>query len=254
MPEFEIPSPTADTLLVDAGNSQVKWVWAHGRQLLAETLQQGSAQDLESYLNDLAQAAQSPQQQLLVASVTAELNIPEVWQSRLKTFRSPAQHSLLKNAYPEPDKLGVDRWLAMLGARLCCSETLCVVDFGTATTLDAVDEQGQHLGGWIIPGLATSRRALQRKGHLLKVDLDGAGVGRQSVFANNTPDAIAGGTLQLQVAAVERFLTQIKAASHSSPRLFLTGGWAQAVAGLLSYEAIIDPLLVFRGILAQHHL
>lgn len=240
---------SAATLLIDAGNSQVKWLLAKGRQLQIETLQQGSSDDLYAFL-----AQQNHQQfaRIILASVAADFALPRHWQSRLERAISPAEHRLLRNAYPAANQLGVDRWLAMLGARLSCDEALCVVDLGTATTLDAVSAEGQHLGGWIIPGLATSRHVLQHKGHLLKHSVDTEHEPTFQRFADNTRDAIASGTLHLQIAAIERFIEQMAQQGHTTPRLFLSGGWAQAVAGLLSYESVIDPLLVFRGLTAQY--
>ena len=56
--------------------------------------------------------------------------------------------------------MGVDRWVAMIGARSEFRGGLCIVDAGTAVTIDAIDKNGNHLGGQIIPGLALMSNAL----------------------------------------------------------------------------------------------
>lgn len=235
-------------LLLDAGNSQIKLIRAHGR-----VLQQASQLKLNKAEISFDHAIFTDIDEIVIASVTA-FDWASLFQQQtalshipVRTLRSPSQHPLLKNAYPQPERLGVDRWLAMLGARISCQQALCVVDLGTATTLDAVDADGQHHGGWITPGLATSRDVLHRKGHLLASAQDG----NTPAFATNTADAIASGTLHSQIATIQHFLAMMQTQGMEQPRLFLTGGWAQSVQSLLSYEATLDQSLVFRGMLAQ---
>ena len=243
-----MPKPTK-RLLIDAGNSRIKLLYAVGRQLQIAGFHSITVENLGSHIPAMASA-----DEILLATVSADdwiaqlqaLGLPS--QIPIHGMFSPAQHPLLRNAYPQHKKLGVDRWLAMLGARISTDEALCVVDLGTATTLDAVDKTGQHLGGWIIPGLDTSRNALYSAGHLLQ----NAQQGNTPQFANNTADAIAAGTCYAQAGAIERFLDEVQQQGLQTPRLFLTGGWAQEVLRLLSYEAIVDPFIVFRGMLAQH--
>ncbi|GGW92399.1 type III pantothenate kinase [Alteromonas halophila] len=65
----------------------------------------------------------------------------------------------ITNSYEDVSKMGVDRWLAMIGAAEIACDTFCVIDTGTATTVDFVSK-GQHLGGWIVPGFQTMKSAL----------------------------------------------------------------------------------------------
>ena len=126
-------------LLIDAGNSQAKLVYATGRQLLIETFQRTTTDKLEDLSDTI-----STVDEILLASVSAYdwashlhgLPIPK--RITIHHLQSPAQHSLLKNAYSEPSQLGIDRWLAMLGARVSSDEALCVADLGTATTLSLI--------------------------------------------------------------------------------------------------------------------
>lgn len=247
MPEAAAPR---QRLLIDAGNSRLKWLRTSGRQLLLE--QHGACHHQHA-----APVEQQPDRvdEIIIVSV---VDLP--WAQRLtelfpaldplppiRHLTSQTQHPLLRNAYPQAEKLGSDRWYAMLGARSGCREALCVADLGTATTLDAIDASGQHLGGWILPGLGTSRRALHHAGQ----QLTDSAAGQILPFATNTADAIASGTAHAQNAAIVAFLRQMQRQAPESVRLFLTGGHAQALLSLLSYEAVLDPWLIFRGMLAQ---
>ncbi|GAB4184367.1 MAG: hypothetical protein Tsb002_07310 [Wenzhouxiangellaceae bacterium] len=234
-------------LLIDIGNSQVKVIAASGRTLLPQTLQRWSHGE-PAQLPVVDQAYD----ELLICSVrnsaidAALTQIPHAQDIPIIRLHSSACHGSLRSAYPQPTQLGVDRWAAMAGAWLPLNQACCVVDLGTATTLDAIDAQGQHLGGWIVPGLATSRESLQQKGQ----QLQDAGAGATVALANNTADAIATGTINAQAAVIAAFIGQAQRQGLESPHLFLTGGHANTVLGLLSYELTHDPLLVFRGMLA----
>lgn len=267
-------------LLLDAGNSAVKLILARGRQLQLDSLRSYANED-GSLEMDLAQRWQSGQdcpQEVWIASVAGRdwgqlfdsLNQRYGRVARVTCFSSPAEHPLLRNAYPKPALLGVDRWLAMLGSRLSTRGPSCVADLGTATTVDVIDATGQHLGGWILPGLGTSQQVLRQRGHLLAQSRPQSTHVRTLSFANNTSDAITQGCLAAQVASIEHCMQHLQRHWQAQceanplpaartddhfrspgPRLFLTGGWAQAVLGLLSYEATHDPYLIFRGLLAQ---
>jgi len=245
-------STGARRLLIDAGNSRMKWIEATGRQLIPATLGQcanGETINLETPVPDVASI-----DEVLVVSVAAldgEQRIRESFpglRAPIHWLRSQATHSLLVNAYDEPHKLGVDRWAAMAGCRINCTQAFCVADLGTATTLDAVTADGTHLGGWILPGLGTSRAALRQKGHLLAQATEGSVM----PLARNTADAISSGTAHAQAATIHAFIQQMQTHGIDQIRLFVTGGFAQSMLGLLSYEAVFDPLLIFRGMLALH--
>ena len=74
--------------------------------------------------------------------------------------RSEASRNGLRNVYAEPQRLGVDRWLAMLALWTELRGACCIVSAGTALTVDLVDSSGQHLGGYIAPGLVTQQQAV----------------------------------------------------------------------------------------------
>ena len=89
------------------------------------------------------------------------------WALKPQRLVSKEQGGGVRNGYPEAGKLGVDRWLAIVGAVTHHGKPVVIWDLGTATTLDAVDQTGQHIGGMIYPGPATMLRSLASETKLM---------------------------------------------------------------------------------------
>lgn len=156
--------------------------------------------------------------------------------------RSSAEFNGLRNAYPEPETFGVDRWAAMIGARSIYRGGLCVIDSGTATTVDLVDADGQHLGGAILPGIYTMRRSLGKYTSALF-----AADGDISPFSDNTASGIAGGTGFASVGAIERLV--FEASQLVSPlTTVVTGGESSILESFMRSPVKRDPLLVLKGV------
>ncbi len=163
--------------------------------------------------------------------------------------RSEKEACGVKNAYPQPRKLGVDRWVALLGARAETRAAVCVVDAGTAVTIDAMDKTGQHLGGQIIPGPGLMSVALSNEtsdiGSPRRIARDpGAGMG---LFARNTGDAVQSGTLSAVCGAIERAARAMRSAGLR-PKIVLTGGDASRILKQLDGKVLHRPHLVLQGL------
>lgn len=159
-------------------------------------------------------------------------------------IQSSAEFEGLKNAYKEPETFGVDRWAAMIGARSQYSGGLCVIDSGTATTVDLIDADGQHLGGAILPGIYTMRRSLGKYTSALF-----AADGYISPFSDNTASGIAGGTGFASIGAMERLVYE--ASRRVSPlTTVVTGGEAKILESFMRIPVKRDPLLVLKGVSA----
>ena len=155
----------------------------------------------------------------------------------------------VKNAYSQPRKLGVDRWIALLGARAETKSAVCVVDAGTAVTIDAMDRTGQHLGGQIIPGPEMMTIALSKETSEIgppkgSARDPGAGMG---LFARNTGDAVRSGTLSAVCGAIERAAKAMRSAGLR-PKIVLTGGDASRILKQLDGNVLHRPHLVLQGL------
>lgn len=233
-------------LLIDLGNSAGKWLLLdaggaerrgvlHGPPL-AEQLA-GCAKDVSALCASVASAAV---EEALAAELKA-LGVA-VWFAR-----TPAALGGLKNAYREPEKLGVDRWLAMLAAHQLSSTGVCVVDAGSALTIDFVTADGQHTGGFIIPGQRLMERALVSD--TAKVRFDSIAEPGLSPGCS-TAEAVAHGILLAQCGAIELALRQAPFDADDAVT-YICGGGAGAIAPRLSVRAVRRPDLVFEGLLYQ---
>lgn len=244
---------TDTRLLIDIGNSRIKWAWAEGRELLPERAGNGEFPDLERACRP---ATASRPAEVLLSSVAGAERARQVtelcnvrWGLAPRVLSSREEQGGVRNGYAEPAQLGVDRWLAIIGAVAAHGKPVVVWDLGTASTLDAVDASGQHLGGWILPGPTTMLDALV-KDTKLKVppDLQHAG---GIAPGRSTAECIRRGVLAGQVGALNRFMEHVTEHIGAKPRLVVVGGAASAVLAHLDTEHIRDPLAVFRGMLVE---
>lgn len=166
------------------------------------------------------------------------------WNQKPIAMTSTPEFRGLTNGYKEPTTLGVDRWAALIGARALHTGALCVVDSGTATTVDVVTAQGQFIGGAILPGIYTMRRSLAKYTAALF-----AADGDISPFSDNTASGIAGGTGYASVGAIERLIDEAGKAVGPVTTV-VTGGEAGVLESLLKREAVYDPILVLHGVRA----
>lgn len=165
----------------------------------------------------------------------------------VKYARSEKRLCGVTNGYRQPRRLGVDRWVAMIAARAACDTSSVVVDAGTAITIDALDDDGQHLGGQILPGIALMSESLDRN------TSDVPGIHKRfpsrgmEIFAGSTAAAVSQGVIGAAVGAVER-ATRILREDGYDPTIFLTGGDATYLLEALDEEPVHSPNLVLAGL------
>jgi type III pantothenate kinase len=250
-----------DTVLVDMGNTRLKWVIARSGTILEGTLGRGGAAGFFSAFEALAV---KPGQLLLssVAGKTAADEFVGQCETRLdlKVTRLKAEKECagIVSGYMDPTALGVDRWLAIIGAAHCHGMPVVVMDLGTATTLDAVDGQGRHLGGLILPGPALMLESLAGATAMQvpdrfksAVEFPGQVRNPGVAPARSTSSAIQEGVFAAQIGALDQFIRNVSMELGTEPKLVLTGGAAEGILGRLEKAPVFDPWLVFKGML-QH--
>lgn len=239
-----------DLLLVDQGNTRLKWMRARNHRLLEESAGQGDFNAFSRTCSGL-----KPPEAVLLSSVADSKSTAELvgfcrarWNIEPRILLSAEQGSEVKNGYEEPARLGVDRWLAIVGAVAHHGKPVVVWDLGTATTIDAVDADGLHIGGMIYPGPATMLNSLGRDTRLgvpEQVSCAGLAPGR------STANCVANGVFAAQVGALNQFMRAAPESLGENPKLVVTGGAASEIVPLLDFPCIHDPVLVFRGMLAE---
>ncbi|MCU7939939.1 MAG: type III pantothenate kinase [gamma proteobacterium symbiont of Bathyaustriella thionipta] len=156
----------------------------------------------------------------------------------------------MSTRYTNPRTLGCDRWLALIAARNESKKTLCVIDCGTAVTIDVLSNKGMHLGGLISPGISTSRRVLGLTANNLPIveNRDENINNKSSFLAINTQDAILGGTLYQISAYIERIITEFKQEFGNNTDCIITGGDAELILSLTGHHLQYRETLVLDGL------
>ncbi len=238
----------SNCLQLDVGNSGAKWRlvdrdgivarghYSPGDDESGKRLLECAGSLAEAWVSSVAAPAQE-------ASL-AEL-ISERWGIEPWFARTEAHTGDLINSYDDPARMGVDRWLAMLAARRRESARLCVIDAGSALTIDLVSAAGRHEGGYIIPGASLMERALL-------LDTDRVRFEEAVDYAlspgTSTASAVRHGIALAQVGAVVAALTE---AGEETPMLFFSGGGGEHLMGLLDRGGRWVPDLVFEGLEAM---
>ncbi|RJG15437.1 type III pantothenate kinase [Massilia cavernae] len=233
-------------LLIDAGNTRIKWAVAEDSAPVGQWIASGAVTHAE--MNHLPASWQGfPVTRALVSNVAGQrlrdqLQLMLPAPVDLRWFASLPQLDGLRNAYRNPSQLGCDRFAAALGARaLAPGQPLVVATCGTATTIDAVSADGVFIGGMILPGLGLMAAALARNtAQLPQVD---AGGRLPPVFADNTDDAILSGCLSAQAGAIERAVRL-----HDGALCLLSGGAAPHIAPALSVPHRLVDNIVLAGL------
>jgi len=237
-------------LLIDVGNSNLKWTMASKSGELSQVHSIPIDSDLDSAWRDCAQP-----QGILVSSVSSEqykktlVNVcTKLWGLSPEFLDSPVAGFGITNAYKEPASLGSDRWAAMVAAFHAVGSAVLVVDAGTALTIDAIDAQGQHLGGLIAPGLALSRKVLVSA---TQMDLDEFNPyqATSDFFGCTTEQCITSGTCHAASNLIDQAFAQLSTVNTSKkPVCYLTGGDASRLKDKLQCPYHYQPDLVLKGL------
>jgi len=233
---------TTRHVLIDAGNTRLKWV------LVVDSQWQDHGSSDYSDLSALASVL-SAGMKCTIASVTRADH-----EHQLKTLLTrydieprwlvaATQFQDVINTYVNPAQLGVDRWMGMLAARLRSRSATLVVSAGTAMTVDALSAEGRFLGGLIVPGHSMMQQSL-----LQGTARIGAEIGDWQPFPRSTADAVHSGIIAALSGAVRQQYEQLARQCGCEPRCVLTGGDALMLQPHLDLTAEHAPYLVLEGI------
>ncbi len=242
-------------LLIDIGNTRLKWAYEESGRLLlpGSRIHRGAAQtEIAEFVAELQQIPDSAAA-LNVAGSTIENELRSAIRSRfgigLQMVRTGARCGEVINGYSAVGQLGADRWAAIVGAWRICRRAVCVVDAGTAVTIDLVAASGQHRGGLIVPGLALLRSALLRDTSDIDafVSQSSGSPALDGWLGIDTRSAVERGVLLMLCATIDRAVGNM-ADKGNPPHVILTGGDAPLLGPLLGYPVEQRPLLVLEGL------
>ena len=238
-------------LLLDVGNTSVKWGLYEGGIIVTR----GSFMHRGNAINDLAGQSWSELQTpagVYIANVAGkdvakQLSgwIIKQWGITPVFIAATGQACGVTNAYTQPEQLGVDRWAALIGAHHHGNGAVCIVDCGTAITLDMLGADGVHQGGLILPGIEMLKQMLLKN---TAVTNTSSTQEPASLFAMGTADAVNGGALYMAVAAIDRIVADMASEPGADLGVVITGGDASRVLTMLACPARHDPELVLKGL------
>jgi type III pantothenate kinase len=242
-------------LLVDIGNSRIKWCLARGARAGRQRVLPLSGNGGTAFAR-IARAARSATQVTAVCVAGAPRERALARALRIaglpapRFIRSSAAAAGLRNGYREAWRLGADRWVAAIGAwhEAGRRRAVCIIDIGTATTVDVVDAGGRHLGGLIAPGPELMQRALLTGTRGIALRARGGTRAPAAGLARDTAAAIRLGALQATAALIERAAADARRTQGPRTVVYLTGGGAAAVQPLLRRRVRTCTDLVLRGL------
>lgn len=237
-------------LLVDIGNSRIKWACAADGRMChqgGEFYQDDSiGQLLDGHWRELSAvtAVHYCSVGASAAGDNLESWVNRAWGVEANRVRSTRSGYGVRCAYQNPESLGADRWAALVGCWHKYHCAACIVDCGTAITLDAISDSGEHLGGVILPGVELMRYALSTRTDGIPPEvIDGDGV-----LGTSTAAGMAAGTLYAAAAGVDRIAAEMRSSLPVNSVTLLTGGGAERLAPLMLTDFVAEPDLVLYGL------
>jgi type III pantothenate kinase len=242
------------TFVVDIGNTRAKWAHTEGsglRDIGAVAHARSEPALLEAVGKGLR-----PEDRRIVAANVAGRGFAERLQGlardrglELSLVETAAERYGVRCAYVDPSRLGVDRWVGLVAAHRLIGGAACIIDSGTTVTLDAVTEEGRHLGGLIMAGPRMAAAALQREtggiGKTLELVSVPSGI---ELLGRSTDEAVAHGAMLGVAAALDQAVATVAATLDAPLAVVLTGGGADALRPWLRIAVSYRPHFILEGL------
>ena len=244
-------------LVIDAGNTNTSLGVFAGRELIAHwRLATARSRTVDEYgvharnLFQLAELDFEAIDAIAIASVVPPLNytlkmMAETYFHVTPVFVDDTLDSGLEILYEPASDVGADRIVDAVAAIEKYGAPCIVVDFGTATTFNAIDNKGRYVGGVITPGIMVSSDALfERTSKLPRVDIRRP----QTVIGTSTVAAMQSGLYHGFVGLVDGILRTMKQELGGTPRVVATGGLASLIATGSEFIELVDDTLTLEGL------
>jgi len=241
-------------LTVDIGNSRIKWaLWMVERIVDRGVINYGAYKKMEAF-DQLFSAVQKPEKIFAVCVAGDEMRqllvdwVSQKWQLEVDFLKTQKRYKHITNAYKDPGQHGADRWAAVVaGHQLYPDAAVCVISAGTALTFDLINNDGRHLGGYILPSYMTMHKALMSDTAGINAGSD-VQLSEQGV-PDNTSDAVNVGLHKMLQAGIREICQLASQKMGDSMRIIITGGGAK---NILSYPGMpsmeCKPDLIMQGL------
>ena len=236
-------------LALDIGNTQIKLgIFEHLKLIHTECFQHDDNQNINlNYIKKFKPTVS------IISSVVPNLtdkyvkNIYNILGLDSLIVNNENCHIDLK--VPEPNTVGADRICNVIATIKIYNKPAIVIDFGTATTYDVINKNGQFIGGIIAPGIKTSSQYLIEKAALLDyVDFEFP----KKVIGKNTEDNIKSGIMFGAIDQIEGMIKRINNETRQNNNIILTGGFSKLISPKISLEHTCDIDLTLKGMILIH--
>lgn len=245
-------------LLVDIGNSRIKWLLhdSDNNQFYAAGATLYNKVDLQILFDEHWGDLKIPSKVLVanVAGLPIEENlnawVTKIWQLKTEYAQTGISSHGVHNAYSDPSELGVDRWMSMIAAWhkfQSHKKAICIIDCGTATTMDGISKTGQHIGGVIFPGYTLMQKALIQNTSGINVTTTRKTI-PSDTFYNTTKQGINSGCALATIATIDKLAELMKEHYGEQTIHLITGGNAQFFIDQLRDKFEYEPDLVLHGL------
>lgn len=247
-------------LIFDIGNSRLKWSSLLSSEvisaaILMKPIEHGG--DIDGAFSEVqAELAHirggKKVDQISIGSVTENKGnvvtaCMKYWEVKPSFLKAAKEAFGVTNSYSDPGVLGVDRWAAMIESYCLAGSAVCIFDLGSALTVDTIDSNGRHLGGFILPGMSLMREAVI--GGTSQVIVD------QTCFNNASPRwgrstnaAVNNGILYAAITLIQNTIKTLRLELQMPVEAFLTGGDARLVLPFVNDLVRFDEHLVLKGL------
>lgn len=236
-------------LLLDLGNTRIKWRLLEEGRLLpgGEHEHRGDLSGL--MLSRVWLELQPPTMVLGVTVASAALTkqltgwCEQRWGVTPRFVTASGQACGVVNGYHEPARLGADRWVALIGAASLFKGACCVADCGTAVTIDCLDQDLNHLGGLILPGLSLMSKCVGE--NTARVGMEAS---MPVLLGHDTASCLASGAMHAVTATLQRVSDLVQEQLSIPVTRVITGGDAPRLAPWLDGRWVCEPELLFVGL------
>lgn len=253
-------------LVIDFGNSRIKWALFKGDKIQSHN---AFAYDAGSLKQDLIrQDLPLGDEKIVIGCVAGDLlkkqlaeYLVSMGSENYYFVETQAKQCNVCNSYDEINNMGVDRWLAMVAAynhpARKSAEAVCIVDCGTAITIDIVTSDGQHKGGLIMPGYQSVYASLMSKTSDIQRSIKSADktvnqplpdVTSANALGNSTKTCVDQGCAQLIAQGVLGIVNQHKRGLSGKLCCFITGGDGEWLSDFMGEGVLNEPLLLLQGL------
>ena len=235
-------------LLIDIGNTTTSiGLWNNNKLSKVSNIQNNK------FLNEVKKYIKTNITNVIFTSVISakdnkliNTRLKKLFKCEVKQLKSTSSFLGVTNGYKQPSKLGDDRWVSIVASYITYKSPLIIVDCGTAVSIDIINNEGIHSGGYILAGIDGYKRCFENAYHLKNTKLKETIKLNKNSLPNTTDDGITQGYLKMIVSLIESIHDELNKNKQLSPRLLISGGYGKIISDNLSIKNNYEPNLVLR--------